>query len=498
MVKRRFRTTPTTYRKKSPEGVQYGWNSGSLSQKRRILYNQPAKKTSLARKLFAGASGAALGYIHGNIPGAVAGAALAQKLAMRRNGTQSQSRKLPIIYRKHGPYSAPRPRAKKRATARSNGTIKSGVGGTARNVVGRKSGNVSVLKPNRRLPSVSRKFKKAVKAAVDEGVYNGNYKVQQDTAFVPSTTDNIQSFWYYFGNDKGTDFHYGDIFRPKDFLYAASVLWNGKGFTTLDSPQAATLPSDTKFFIKNSWRSYKFTNLTFRTMRMRLYECASKKNFTYATDYKHTQAYEDYVQAAAESTNETTFAASYNNVTIPANFNFQQFNTKPEQFKQWTSKWKCNCVSINLEPGQTYTWFVQGPKGMQLDIEKAISGSVFEDFQKYSRSCFVAITGDLISSTIPITPTANPPKEPSFNAAHFGPLLTGTELVCEVKDGYVLGMPKNAGFGRTATTTGFQVLDQVRDARFHAMIPYDTANASATPATQIRVDSIQPAVVDAT
>ncbi|AJD07547.1 putative capsid protein [Sewage-associated circular DNA virus-27] len=398
------------------------------------------------RHELAGLAGGTLGFIHDNTRGAIKGYYL---------GKQLSKSMAPIPKKRRNSYSTPSTR----------GTITNGIlsrrssnpfdrrlsdvsmrsaKGTYRAFTGRGTGSASasgyrsisgnpaaikkrkrkgvVLKKKRRV-KVSGKFKRKVHKALDEKIYGKHLKVHYDR--LPATGSYQQSI---------KDF--GHLFTPLRMIAAADVLFNKA--PVVEFPATTDIKWNNSFirqdYVINSWASFELKNCSQRTYTIKMYEC---KPLNKAVLPVTNDAYADWIRGMlAMQGLQTNPASNTPNTLYSVPFDSPQFN----------QCWKAEVTTCILEPGQSNTFFVQGPNQQSIDWQKYVyenSGfvDVMNEFATWSRDVFFVYYEDLV------TTDGN-----NVGRIVSGPVTGGGGVAIEFKEFFKLEVPASAGFTYPAST----------------------------------------------
>lgn len=389
-------------------------------------------------ELAATVAGGALGYIHGNTRGARAGAELARKYFKRRMA--------PIKRKRNASWMSYLDKRKRVRTVSSDSSKKkvgklvsmagkliagrTGGGpyrtsGSNASFVGRRSGKKVSHKKRARVV-VSKKFKKRVRAALDTELRGKYLKVTYNRMRPPVNN----------GQQSVVDF--GMEFTPLDYLDASDVLFNRA--TAIANPTAGTITWQNavirKDHIINSWVSYEWKNMSQRTYTLIMYN-AKPKNTPNSENSNDSVA--DWISGL--------FIAGGNN-TNPEGNTYETLFSDPRDSPLFNQFWSVEQTKIVLQPGQSHTFFVQGPSDFTLDYTKVYSKFIgtpqawFQGYGKFSRNVFFVGYPDLLTTSL-----AAAGRFPSGGTSSGG-------LVCERKRKISMACPESAGFRYPAVTTG--------------------------------------------
>lgn len=411
----------------------------------------------------AGVGGAALGYIHDNFRGAVAGYQIAKDLSRWRRGRQvskvhvrrragraptstgltvknvqkfltknnedmqtprrtPSKRKLSFSSRRGSTASSRSSRSSLSSFGRGGSIAGSGgrygsVGSNAAAVlVKRKRG---VRNKKKRSVQVTSRFKQKVHKALDEEI-KGKYLKVMHRRIGPVATANTQQ-----------TFDDGIIFQPLDFADAADVLFNRA--VAVETPTLANLEWTNVYIRKdrilNSWASYEMKNMSQRTYTLKMYLCKPKAKAP--TNITPDDPFADWVVGLQIANGAGTNPAGNTPNTL------YSMPTDSPQFNQF---WKAECTTVVLQPGQSHTFRVQGPSNYVLDYTKYGNRSILglpdylAAWGPFSRSVFFVMYPDLITSDL-----AGSGRFVSTGAGPGG-------VVFEKKLFFAMACPASAGF----------------------------------------------------
>lgn len=366
-------------------------------------------------------SAATIGYIVGNVPGAISGYYLGKKV------TQNNRNMAPIKKRKRS-GSTPYVTTKKRLLVKrrySAPVYKPNM--EASKVRG------APKRPRRKSVKVTSSFKRKVQKVLDSYKIKGNWmEIQTGLRRFVNSDDNIQ-----ISTELGDNFSYPLV------LDAASVLWNGKT-PTLDKAvtNAKNFPvRTTKIYVEDAYTVYTFRNNSRRTYHMKIFSCKSKDltlSVTALGAWVNTMAAEAVVDGSnvALNTPSTLYA-------------------DPRYYPNWNALWSAQVTTVVLEPGQSYVYRLQGPQKKLFDFPKYQQAGYVATGQKDFRNCFFTCYPDLVTTN---TGSAgryidNDPGEDISSG-----------IVYETKRVYKLCMPEQTGMDNPANivnnmrkyTTGIQ------------------------------------------
>lgn len=391
-----------------------------------------------------GASGAVLGYIHGNRRGGVLGYQIGRKLSQMAPVKRTK-RKTPIT------PTTPRKMKSKYNNKENKSKRTPGIVRRKRNDESSGANRAAKVK-NRYKKSVSMKAKKKVKItsdfrakvskALSPKSIKGKYVEMSTGGITLSLANGNKQTYGVIGNQLATN-RDQLLFSPSFVLDCASVLFQNKPASqsakySVDLPAQVynfgSLSFDSrtvKIHVRNSYASHVFRNNTNRTLIIALYECAPKLNMNILDEGDVVAQWQDSM------TNET-----FNNLSRPINIAAATPGTlymTPMFNKMLMQKWSFERHDIILDPGQTYDHFMQGPSDVTYDFAKfwksdsTGEANKFYDLQKkFTRQLMYVVRPDIVQSGI-------------FEAGRFGIPDAQGKLLVEWKHYVHLEAPEQTG-----------------------------------------------------
>lgn len=464
------------------------------------------------------AAAATLGYIVGDVPGAVAGYKLYYKYGARKS--------LPKIMQSR------RPRRFQRITNRSV-AMRPASAPRVRNYVPRYAGNKrqrvgrapSIMASSRRSSIASaaprrvfaqKKFSTArttnVSTGVRKKVIKGLHKNHgyQKVYVAPRLRKKIQKVisgthprgwlqYTYYGRPsvQGSNGQFagriglngsvtrtidgvgGVFFSPTQANDVASVLWNNKtpiAAPSYNNPQ--NFPwSQTRINMLKQWATVKWRNNGQRTCIITMFAAVSK-----TTDVGNRGAYNDWTSALTE---DNTAGVNVTNVSTGTLY------AHPYMCKSLLNNWKIEQTKIYLKPGEEYVYTVEGPSKL-YDFRKYWTGQTANPTQRGNVNLFFTMYYDLIGESGTFT-----------NASRLstGANNNGYGCMYEVNEYYAVEIPEQAGI-RWATAgapeSGTSTLPADSTTTFlgnkrDAYVIYNWGTTSVFPTTLNRIDIENPA-----
>lgn len=358
------------------------------------------------------AAATTLGYVGGNIPGAIAG-----YKAYRAFEKFNQRNEMPYKRKRSSPLKG---NSKRRRMMKAYSKVKSqrGAGVMAKKVstpglysagIARyKAKNVRVRR--KRIPAISRKFRRKVLKAVEAPSSKGYFRINYDGGFIQQNQIAAFRQHYWTGLNGVPDGNY--YFTVDQFVNAASILWNGAHYnsTTFHQPNFANRFADSwnmKLNIISSSHKFVLTNTALRTLYITVYEVKPKRkeSFNYGAQ-ANMWTFNGAIYSSTAVTNgqeirisntmwdealvqdNATNSISLDNGTVYAALPASVRGVSPQQSNAFKLKWTTGTLKrIVLEPGQETTVYVAGPGNTVIDLEKYHSDNVYYNLDpKFSRS----------------------------------------------------------------------------------------------------------------
>lgn len=311
---------------------------------------------------------------------------------------------------------------------------------------------------------VTSEFRKKVKKAMEAAAIKGRYiEIDYDMMrFVNS--DNQQATKLM-----------GESFTPQQVLDAASVLWNDKPFTMnkiFTNPKNFTY-NTVKIHVEDSYRVYELRNNSRRTFVVKLFNCKSK--------IKDQQSSPVLTWGDSLAVENNDIGANVRGANTTTLYNDPRF------LNNWNNQWSANVTTVTLDPGQTYKYFVQGPKNHLYDFTKYVKDSVpqiFTNLTKESRFNFAIYYPDVVSTDLATAGRFTDPG-PGTNISD--------GITFESKSVFKLRMPEQAGFVYPSTT-GVGGEPQSMGLRRYSFAIYQRGQAQAGLVN--RIDDENPTVIE--
>lgn len=436
----------------------------------------------------AGAAGGALGYIHGDVRGAVAGYKLGQeayKLTKKRKNMAPHGRRgsdgsvsgssvgsgINRFFGRGGRQQVRTPNKVGRLMPLKNRKrkIDHAAGATTRKPsdTGPFKGKLAFGKGRKKV-KVSKKFVQKVGAALVKKAPEGHYFETGCEGLFNSTdnTQNVQPVPAVFSS-QGTK---GLMFDPASVLQAASALFNG--FTAVAAKTASTAGQfsyrNIIIDVKSSYGVHYLKNNGQRTLEVDIYEVGYKAN---------NETVSDINTAFAQClTDDNTNSININNYGI------NTMHVTPSMSPEFKRRFKFVKRQIILEPGQFHQIITPGPKNMRYDFSKFWRATNFVNAQPMARTLMFIVKTDLIASTnAGVADTIGRLKEKG--KANVNGLLIESTVH------YHIAMPDQAGFVYPTVVVG---ASQFLGYRHPARYVLNVTAASAGGAVQQRAEEENP------
>ena len=253
-------------------------------------------------------------------------------------------------------------------------------------------------------------------------------------------------------------------FLPEYFLDAASCLFNQKAqtpaawkFNSVLSLGNGVAPatgagSAVKFHIANSFEHYVFKNVTQRGVKIKLLEFAPKRcsyisanpiNNAGITTNVETDALIDPLQYWTNSiANDITNGFQLSTFGISPSYLGFMPGDSPTMMKGF----KHSTTEVFLEPGASYSYFLQGPSNFDYDSEKMFATTLYQSIQKYSRYVLPIVSSELLLDSASDAVNSFGRFPMAFSRA--------VSINCERKMYCKIKMPDEAGFVVSSAAVG--------------------------------------------
>lgn len=439
-------------------------------------------------------AGGSLGYIVGNLPGAISGYSAGKYLSsMKRKAVSvdtfykrlrnQSAKRRKLINKMEAQYYAKR----NTNTFKKRMGFKKGSGYTKRMGV-----RQSYLKTPKRKYSkpklrIGYKFAKKVRKVMKHGGPKGWFTLTEFQTINPQPQWNEQVI-IAVGEGYRVNSAPGWAFTPSQFMAVVSNLFNdlnisGKPTLAFDAKAYGTasggiLPSNsgymdlmnTEFTVVNSYVKYCYKNNTTRQLTLKHYACNPKFTGPLTTPNPTDMGIE-WGQALAQEIEQITFIRGETNATGTV---VQTYKTAPAS-SYVKHRWNIKTTTMIIEPGQCTEFVVQGPKDFNFKSLKYINNDAWADVQKFATFNLLNVHADLCVTDSGVTGIA--------------PCPANQRLCAEIKHYYDIRMPQNAGF--SSSTTGFNgnvQLDRRHDAHGQVVLGITTVASPINVVTTAGVD----------
>lgn len=381
---------------------------------------------AFSKRRFAQLSGAAVGYMADNLPGAFTGYVY---------GGKSYDYFHPQKKRKMAPFPTP-PNSNIFKKVKHNRPLPAPNYPSVplTKAASRHKGRPTNHKKGKKI-KVSKYFKDKVAKALSDKVIHGSWdQISFDNLSIigfPNNGQIVTGLGELSSND-----HSDWAFDPEDFLHAASVLWNDKadsqssrlwhsssnlgysetGLAGDALTDVRTSGDETRFqmniklTIKKSYEVYKIKNNTQRTMVMKIFLCAPKEVGAKSQILNAQPAGSNVITVTSDPApigNPGTLWQNELQKQVRSNINIAKATVNtlyndPKDCPGFNKVYKTDCTTIVLEPGQVYDYYIQGPSNFTIDYNTLLRGSGTDDaaymgIQKWMRYPFMTAYLDLVS-----------------------------------------------------------------------------------------------------
>jgi len=388
---------------------------------------------------------------------------------------------------------------------------------------GKRKSGVSKVSKGKRV-KVSASFKAKVSKVIESKKIHGVFDVTA-MGSLPRAISNeqkvawAQTGWNFPGNWLFNSSYQSWAFAPEFFLSVASVLFNKKPFefhTGGDSkalmrwfngdqigtgsaqgadngegtqPGQSQCSNNATFTVSNAWEKYFIRNNTQRTVTMKIYLCAPKRigalfeDTLAASTFGNTATNADYCTDPVVSWEQGLFS----DIRMGRNLSGVGINTMytcPTEVSQFVRDYKDEVTNVVLEPGQTYDYFIQGPRNLEIDYAKMFKNDMHMYIQKCMRFPMFVYHSDIVGAA---SSTGLNNATVGIRAGMPDPSVTGSGLMVERRRFVRVACPDKAGARiDTALTTGSVQLGFHRPAYYKQFVPGQVSG------TITRVDEENP------
>lgn len=419
-----------------------------------------------------GISGAALGYIHNNVAGALQGYQVGAQLgrnyvkkfpkrkemapAKRRASdigllTPASIRRRTLLSRRGSDVSMA---SSSRRSSISKASIKagpripanrrlnyvSGIGAGAVTV----TGNKKVVNRKKNV-KVSKKLREKIKKVITGSKIIGmTQEISYGIIKLLGTEDNKQIVQDITTGNGPPTASQNPFFSNIKYLDAVSVLWNEKVQAEMKGlTDAGNFPAaKTKGKVLNCSVVYRFKNNTQRRVKLKLIEVYPKSRQVVGDPFAAWQA-----ALAFQKQTSGTYADGPNQSGIFVSELYTGPGMLPDMKKLYTFVTK----HVDMPAGTEYQHFIQGPKMQMFDLQKTWNGSLFQNYHKQACWLLACAHTDLVTTTLG--------TYGRYNAGGADENAYG--VVFEATSRWKVEMPEVAGFiGPAATAPAATALGQ--------------------------------------
>lgn len=353
----------------------------------------------------AGASGATLGYIMGNVPGAILGYKTAKKLSqnskrmapVRRNSmppprtpqATSRTRRASVAFTPTSNVRNVRQRRNsdgagyynRSIIASAMGNVVRGRSGTSNAAfVGKRNKRKGVSMKKKKSIKVSRKFKKQVRKALEPSTIRGYY---QKTSYArlarpDSNTQRVEDL--------------GMFFTPVKFAEAIQTLFSNQAPVEIPINASITQTNifQSKLHVRNSWVTFEVKNSGQRTVHLEFNQCKPKS-----------------INNVNTAVNDWNGGLQLMNTNLqnPQNITANTLYSHPNLSAQFSKYWGLESQKVTLGPGQTYKYTVQGPADFDMDFNRmyqkvTVATPELAVNQKFARNVHFVYYYDMVQTTL--------------------------------------------------------------------------------------------------
>lgn len=440
------------------------------------------------------ASAATLGYIHGDIKGAVRWAKTYQKMhgsttsSKRRKVTMSAGTQRRGRSRSFTPTPATKRNRSVSVSSRRSSLLSSAPSRASDRSLGSRASTVAKARTKKKVVKfhhpksalkvkVNKKFQKKVLKVLEEKEPHG-YGQELYLNVLPFTnllTKNLQEAQPIYANQ--VDGLFGQFFSYTQILHAAATLWNKAGTANLaiQNYLDANMFNAQNFKVEvvKQWVSVKYRNNSQRTFTVNIYASQRKSKTVNGVNML-----DDWKGAL------TNDAGCGVNVTTTT---YNQIYNTPYLCKAVTDNWKIETTKVVLAPGEEYVYTVAGPSKM-YDFRKNWINAVWcngdRDIIDLSHVAYTDLVGTSTGDIGRVSEKSN---------------TIGYGLIYETNLYYKLSMPEQAGISwnpAAPVTTDTQVLPAAggntklgnrRDAYY-----FFTNPGTVSTGTVVRIDRENP------
>lgn len=346
----------------------------------------------------AGASGAVLGFIHKDIPGAIAGYQIGRSLYknLPKKKTMAPLPRTPqassVTPKRKATFSTPRSVNPRRRlfVRKTHQTGSNVVTGASKRV-----GNKVKKERRRKRVKISRSFRHKVKQSLE--TYHGTGWFRETLAvqkMVPG--DNAQVVLLPGRSVRGV---FGNYFSPTDVNYVASHLYNKMARLNgnLTGNETALFPvANLKIDVIEQYYVMKFRNNSARTYDLQIIDYSPKSAHAIAnsllTSWENALA--NGAPFGAQGTAGQESRENVNNTLVTTMGNHPKYCATLRHYYSFDT------THVKLEAGKEYYHKVKGPNMKSYVFNKYFKDSNFHDIQAFCKGTMVLASLDLTSTSL--------------------------------------------------------------------------------------------------
>lgn len=462
-------------------------------------------------------SASTLGFLTGNMPGAVIGASgykIYKNLTEPKELTQKNTRsgRMPQRRRRSNSVSFGRPTSRRRYTSdyaravanstrdpyhpallqasgyrrgRRSISVRAKAGNNTEGAYKRSGKKIASKRKGAKKLKLSKRFKKAVKQVVRNYSHKGYYTERFFKRYIPI---DYQQRLVNLGEGcfagetavsiglagNGTNM----FFDPLKILDAASVLYKGKGVSGTKNIATAGQFSP-KYFacdVLRQWVQISIKNNTGRPMHLRLWTWQLRNTDQIGADAGNQQFTDEWINTAIAE------GAGANGKINVLSQGTDEIGMTPQLSPSMKKKFSMEEKEVVLEPGKTFLHYVQGPS-MFYEFSKYFNNGLFNNYQNMCKGVCMAYYTDLSAGL----------TQPSGETNRFTDMVevSGVGLLVETVYNYVIRLPDQAGFKLQSAALGSA---QELDFKVPNVYAVKTWNKVAQNGTVIELNDESPGV----
>jgi len=341
------------------------------------------------------------------------------------------------------------------------------------------AGKKRSVKKNKKTPKVSKAFSKKVKSALEKKCITG---VFSETSYGSINLGSSNKQGVFHDNMAGTQD--GNMFDPFRVLDAASVLWNKKVPDLDHNDTVGNFPQQNfNINVVSSYSKWHFKNNTQHTITLDIYECMTKGPRSLFSD---PNPRDSFVTAVNDDTNNFIAIPSINAYDGLTTLTVNHLGVKPGMTSSFSKYWKYTSREVILDPGQSFTHIVNGPKNTTYEFNKFYQEGIMFNYQPGKTvSMMIIMKSDLRA--------ARNGDASVGTGRYFTDEGKGRTVAIERYDHYVLGLPEQAGFTYPTSTTSGTVQALTLRKRVYSHNIYTNGPNLGGGVTDVRIDELNSA-----